>query len=81
MAQLPSRLCAQCRHLHVPWVVVKAPGSPLPDVVEWTTHTCDAFPEGIPLPIQWGEVEHRGPYPGEHGRSYEPRPDLKELLQ
>lgn len=80
VAQLPSRMCAQCRHLHLPWVIVEAPQSPLPDHIEWTTYTCDAFPEGIPLPIQWGEVEHRAHYPGDHGLTYEPRFDLLDAL-
>ena len=32
---------------------------------------CDAFPDGIPWPIQLGEFDHTKPYPGDHGLRYE----------
>lgn len=33
--------------------------------------TCEAFPKGIPEEIARGDVDHRGPYPGDHGIRYE----------
>ena len=32
---------------------------------------CAAFPDGIPLPIQWGEFDHRQPFEGDNGIRYE----------
>ena len=32
---------------------------------------CEAFPEGIPLPIWRGEQSHLEPVPGDHGIQYE----------
>ena len=34
--------------------------------------TCKAFPRGIPLPIQAGEVDHQEPFEGDNGIQYEP---------
>jgi hypothetical protein len=32
---------------------------------------CDAFPDGIPVPIQSNKHDHSKPYPGDHGILYE----------
>lgn len=37
-----------------------------------TLTTCDAFPDGIPLPIWRGEYNHHTPFPGDHGIQFEP---------
>lgn len=34
--------------------------------------TCAAFPGGIPAVILTGEVDHREPYPGDHGVRWSP---------
>ena len=34
------------------------------------THTCKAFPEGIPPEIWNIEVDHKTPYPGDNGIQY-----------
>jgi hypothetical protein len=52
--------CALCRHLHD-----RRRGEP---------RTCDAFPDGIPHTILFGDTDHRLSYPGDHGIHFEPVP-------
>lgn len=35
---------------------------------------CDAFPGGIPGPIQYGERDHREPFADDRGIRYDPIP-------
>jgi hypothetical protein len=51
----PAPICLNCKHFH-------QGGEGL---------TCDAFPEGIPDDILTTDVEHRKPYPGDHGMQFE----------
>lgn len=53
-----SRQCANCSHLR------DAEG------YRWR---CDAFPDGIPMPILREEFDHIVPYPGDHGIQFEMR--------
>ncbi len=42
--------------------------------------TCDAFPDGIPDEILFNLVDHRKPYPGDHGIRYEPAPGYEDSV-
>jgi len=36
---------------------------------------CEAFPDGIPDEIAYGDVDHTKPYPGDHGIRFEHEPE------
>jgi hypothetical protein len=36
---------------------------------------CRAFPDGIPIEIRIGSVDHHRPYPGDHGIQFKQRSD------
>jgi hypothetical protein len=54
----------------------------LPPICIFCTHftgsvtkgwVCEAFPAGIPEEIAYEDVDHRQPYPGDHGIRFEPK--------
>ena len=49
-------ICMECKHLR-------------PDLGYMR---CDAFPDGIPHDIEWGNVDHHKPVKGDHGIQFEP---------
>lgn len=40
--------------------------------------TCDAFPKQVPDDIYFGQVDHRQPFPGDHGIRWEPAEGVTE---
>ena len=53
----PVSQCLFCKHLGLP-------GKNGP--------SCAAFPDGIPSPVAFSQVDHRQPVDGDHGIQYEP---------
>jgi hypothetical protein len=45
-----------------------------------TSHTCAAFPDGIPRQIWNGQHDHTTPFPGDHGILFERLTEEEERL-
>ena len=48
----------QCQERHCRWFLEE--------------NKCNAFPDGIPPEIAYGDNKHYSPFPGDHGIQYEP---------
>lgn len=67
--------CATCSRFHGEYA--PSPEELLdPYLCDAGSLKCDAFPEGIPWPIQEGEFDHAVPYAGDHGIQYVAKPKL-----
>ena len=63
MLQEPKCWTRKCRHYL---------GVIQPDGTEMTeTNNCEAFPEGIPNEIAYGDNDHTKPFPGDNGIQFE----------
>ena len=60
--------CLTCKHLRL--TKSKETGTTMPD------GTCDAYPEGIPVEIQFGSIVHDKPFKNDNGIQYE-RKEIK----
>ncbi len=62
MTTVPVPICYSCAHL----------------AGQGAGMTCTAFPEGIPDEILNSEADHRLPYPGDNGITFEQTPGAPE---
>lgn len=53
--------CVRCKHLFAP------------DREKRRGFFCKAYPEGVPRDIVWNKHDHRKPFPGDNGITFEPK--------
>lgn len=63
-------LCASCKHLRFE-----------PDPKKLVVPRCDAFPKGIPTEIGVDGFDHRNPFPGDNGITWELNPGNEDMLR